>query len=1526
MPTKFLNNHMLIKIRVKTLLILFTLIHALYTNYSYADDVDVFRAFTDLNLDNPKILFMADTSASMRCAVDFAQEFNQDCQFTEHAQQRMTQVQQALHDWLLDLSSHTAVGLGRYTGPGGAIMAPVLALNQLRKPTIITTPGKSFLQYESVSVLRNPKHDVFYKMSQWSSADQEGQLELSFDQSNHRLRLQFLQIQIPPGAEITQAALVLRSATTDTHTPTVDIAIDPEFFPYDALSTAPSPKPSFPWQQTRLPLNAWPEQGAFHEIDVTQVLQQRIQDAQQPWCFGQSLSFVVKPHVTSANTSKKLYSLEGDASGAPRLYVRYRLPNRSSSFSTPICRHNQTIGLLKTAEDDQSILTQAGDQHAELTLAPAQQGASFKFSELRFEQAMPGSIQVNSAHLTVVPSQNSSAPLLMDIYAASGDVATISHELLAKAAQGTATLPNGLSIVGPLRWEVTQPWLQNLPVQSPDLSSLIQQTVTDSTWSNRSTLGLILLARSGERKIYSVERGQGLQAKLDFSWQGTYPLSSGLTHRLKLLQDIYLLPQNGYTPTAGALLEAAHYLLGKTVEFGASRGDQGNAFAIGPDFRQTHTVSAASTYSGGASITGLNNCSGLDDRNVSCIDEQITGNPIYQSPFAGESISDTVCQNTHIVILTDGYPNEEVNNARSTTSGNSLPDLIHTLTSGNCEDSQFPQDVGQQFQQSFECSAQIAKFLNHQAQLNGKPISIKTHTILFAFNSPQNAFELLVSEDYGGGLLRLANNEGELLEALRKVSDVITGSTITLTNPVVAVNQLGRMQHMDQVYFSLFKPSNQLFWTGNLKRYRVDFSSGNLVDARDLMAIDTKRDGRNFFRKTARSFWSKEVDGNEVELGGAAERLSRYVNTTGRQVFTFTGEYKEKDWALVPDVSLGFADELADPQNRFDLSGTQNSDHDVRIAALMGLPGTDPSLIKRRQTIANWARGLDTTNLESGTRNEMGAFIHSGAVLINYGYDNPGANKPVPPTDPDLQHNTLFISSNQGFLHAIDAKTGDELFSFIPPELIQNLPTLAEGNLNDEANPLLYGLDTTWTAWRYDAFVAQPDGSFTRDDIISTNKHNRTYLQDDHVFVYAGMRRGGSNYYALDVTQSSPKDIGTRIKPKLKFVIRGGQQVAPQNPYYLLGQTWSQPVLAQIRLQRSGKSTVFPVIFFAGGYDPSVYDMTSQGLFPSEFENPSPHAKGSALYMVDANTGELLWWAAKQAGNARHPELRHSITAKLKTLDLDGDGLTDRLYFVDLGGQVFRIELDNGKPQAANTPNELAKIYKIAELAGSGRQARRFFEAPSVAIMPGTSDQRVIGIAAASGYRPSLQDEFLEDGVFVLFDEYDTLEQTPPVITANQLTTLNLADTSGIQLQANTLGWRVTLGDRGAQGEKVLGSPLIFRNRLLFVSYVPKQRSAVPVASCAQVDEAFGLNRLYILEAKTGASTSAFNKLTNIAQFGSHRYIEDFTSTLAATPQMLVGPNGQYVLMVGAEIFRLSEDVNIEGGSFIRTKGWRRVE
>ena len=149
-------------------------------------------------------------------------------------------------------------------------------------------------------------------------------------------------------------------------------------------------------------------------------------------------------------------------------------------------------------------------------------------------------------------------------------------------------------------------------------------------------------------------------------------------------------------------------------------------------------------------------------------------------------------------------------------------------------------------------------------------------------------------------------------------------------------------------------------------------------------------------------------------------------------------------------------------------------------------------------------------------------------------------------------------------------------------------------------------------------------------------------------------------------------------------------------------------------------------------------------------------AKGNAVYIVDAKTGELiLSLSSENAGgkNLNVPTMKHSIVSEITTLDRDNDGFIDHLYFGDLGGQLYRVDLQNGSSVSStagintfvrrvsrvlNASGDSSSDSLSKALAGKGLQYR-FYAQPSVSFFDDetSSGKRLAVVNIASGDRSS---------------------------------------------------------------------------------------------------------------------------------------------------------------------------------------------
>jgi type IV pilus assembly protein PilY1 len=735
------------------------------------------------------------------------------------------------------------------------------------------------------------------------------------------------------------------------------------------------------------------------------------------------------------------------------------------------------------------------------------------------------------------------------------------------------------------------------------------------------------------------------------------------------------------------------------------------------------------------------------------------------------------------------------------------------------------------------CLDELAQYMYTKdcSTLHDDKQNVITYTIGF-----QTAQTLLSSAaSNGGGKYYTADDTAGLTDAFTQILTEILAINTTFIAPAVSVNAFNRFTHRDELYYAVFRPAATPNWDGNVKRYWLTGSPPEIKDKNGDLAIDNNT---GFFKTTSTSFWTSgddAPDGDTVKKGGAASKL-----TLPRTIYTYTGSTAPSDESL---------------------TAASNKLHEDTAAITKTMLGDSSMTDADRTDLLQWARGVDVLDEDSDgftddIRRSMGDPLHAKPVLVTYGGDD---------ASPDI---TLFAGTNEGALHAINPSNGSEVFTFVPQELLPNLKKLYDDSAS-VAHP--YGLDGPLTVWMNDL----NDNGVVFDS-------GGTLETGEHVYLYQGMRRGGSNYYALDVT--------TRTAPKLKWIIKGG--AGGTAGFSELGQTWSAATKAKIKV--GGADTT--VMIFGGGYDEG---QDSNSLAQDD-------AIGRAIFMVNASTGAKVWQAGP-AGSAdgADPDLvladmTNSIPADVRVLDTDGDGYTDRMYAADMRARVWRFDINN----SGSTSTVAGGV--IATLGGTTEEDnRRFFYSPDVSL---SKDRTHINIAIGSGYRAHPLDTTVHDAFFVIHD-YDiygpsTDADGDPVYTAIDFpgdlydTTSNLigegttaqVDTAKSALAAEK-GWYIWLNksDGSFVGEKVLSKSLTTHDMVMYTTYTPV---ATASASCSPSQ---GSARLYQVYIKDGTPVSDFNNSGGSLTRTDREY-DLVRGGIPPEPSMIFHENGP-VVIVGTE-------------------------
>jgi type IV pilus assembly protein PilY1 len=439
--------------------------------------------------------------------------------------------------------------------------------------------------------------------------------------------------------------------------------------------------------------------------------------------------------------------------------------------------------------------------------------------------------------------------------------------------------------------------------------------------------------------------------------------------------------------------------------------------------------------------------------------------------------------------------------------------------------------------------------------------------------------------------------------------------------------------------------------------------------------------------------------------------------------------------------------------------------------------------------VIRWMRGEDITDVDNDpattVRNAMGDPLHSRPAAVVYGGT---------PSDPDA---VIFAATNDGYLHAVDARTGRELWAYVPKELLPNMARLYE---DPEMAYKLYGIDGD---------IVPVVRDVDRDGTIEP-------LDGDFVIIMFGMRRGGNTYRALNVTD---KD-----NPVLLW-----ERVLDEG-----GQSWSAPVVTRLDIPGTVQNALDAVVVLGGGYD-SVHDTPAF--------NSNADGAGAGIHVLDLISGDTIWRAGHSSTTAdlRLDNLTRSIPTRIKVIDINGDSYADRMYAADLGGQLWRFDITNGQG-----PASLVAGGVIARFGGEGMgnpgpaDTRRFYNSPDVAMFNDVrQNRRFISVSIGSGYRAHPLDLSATNRFYSLRDPYVfnplTQAQYDNFTPFTEADLVEISGQTGVTVTEDDAGWMLTLPDN----EMVLADSATFNDELFFVSFSPDSDGA---AAC---DVGQGTNYLY---------------------------------------------------------------------------------
>jgi len=518
---------------------------------------------------------------------------------------------------------------------------------------------------------------------------------------------------------------------------------------------------------------------------------------------------------------------------------------------------------------------------------------------------------------------------------------------------------------------------------------------------------------------------------------------------------------------------------------------------------------------------------------------------------------------------------------------------------------------------------------------------------------------------------------------------------------------------------------------------------------------------------------------------------------------------------------MGSAASLIDPLNAFSTSNA-----DITPAIL------DVSTSTQRDDVINDIHGAARSWI-------LGDILHSKPSVVHYDFDGDGI----------LDESFIFAGNNDGIMHCFKDSDGSEEWGFIPPDQLTRLKLLSDGATN------------------HDYFVDGPPVVYET-------------TSPDKKILFFGERRGGNNYYALDITTYNTPSYLYKIESDFLAGVHGINAT--------LGQSWCEPTTHKIKTS-TGSDDVF---LLGGGYD------TNQDL-------ASPNASdavGRAVFTIKVSDGAI---SSLNVNAGYYADMTHCFV-DLSGFDTTGNGYTNRVYAGDLGGSIFAFEDDDGD-------GTWSKRKLFSASAHDSVQRKIFYSPDAVAEHFGEM------IFFGTGDRADPEKTTVVNRIYAVKNDWEnpftgTLTESELTDVTDNMIVLGDA-TQRAQVRdalANSKGWYILLEN---PGEKVTSSITVFDGVVYFTTYEPDAGGGG--GDPCVVVSGRGTARLYALDYKTGeAACDDYSDITEtdgegnvVTHGGKHDRSKIIGTSLASAPVIAV-------LKSGPEIY-----IGVEGGVYHEKHG-----
>ena len=638
--------------------------------------------------------------------------------------------------------------------------------------------------------------------------------------------------------------------------------------------------------------------------------------------------------------------------------------------------------------------------------------------------------------------------------------------------------------------------------------------------------------------------------------------------------------------------------------------------------------------------------------------------------------------------------------------------------------------------------------------------NIQTFAVGYALGGSNSNYSSLATA--GGTTNPLyAENETELLAKITDAIKQAISGRLTFTTPAV----MSDVSRNNFVYQSTFEYETDKQWKGSLKKYQLntDGTFGSVLwDAADKLNSKTS---------STRNIWTSVIGTGYNNFTTANRDLLK-----SKMFPNITPTDTEVDNLINFIRGIDTYDQDADNNK----TETIHKLADIYHSDLIVVANPEASAVD--DNTSNFQKKDSYYRLQNNYNN-----FKSGATC-----GGPCANRAE----------IIYAGANNGILHAFKASDGEELWGYIPPNVLGVLEKIPSSKAN--STNAIYGIDGSPVA---------KDIYF--DDTPNDGKDNPRW----RTILLSGLGAGGKGMFALDVTDpNSPTHLFAFNNDetnkfvehwdvnasKFEFGYVGGN-ITPEYDYSKLGETWSTPRI--IRIKVDGKDRWVAV--FGGGYNGGVNPNVGSAVFVIDLEN-----EGKVLKVIDIK-------------DEAASDIANSLPADLSVITADGTNKANYngalIYATDLEGKITKIDLTEDfvtdTDQNSSTYNSIIRsdasdkeIHQTTLFTAEATSAngRNIFTRPEVTI---NSDNNLwLYFGTGNTQKLQAQSSQIQNRIYGIKDV-----NFPNFVEVNPTGNVSMCKTAPTCPSGTDLGWYVNLNN----AKKLTAEPTVDRDRVYFPLYEP---------------------------------------------------------------------------------------------------------